>query len=56
MKLRWLIVIIAIAVSIGVSWDVYRWRTFKEVTKSDVNYWKWKFVIDDNKTNRPKSR
>lgn len=31
-----------------VKWDIYRWHTFQEVTKSDVGYWKWKLVIDDD--------
>jgi hypothetical protein len=30
----------------GISWDVYRWKTFREETNSDVGYFKWRFVIE----------
>lgn len=36
-----------IVMSIGIVWENYRYQTFKEVTKSDIGYWKWKFVFDN---------
>jgi hypothetical protein len=45
-----IILFIGLLIFGGIRWDIYRWHTFQEVTDSDIGYWKWKFVIDDNKS------
>lgn len=42
--------------TIGVSWEMYRWHTFQDEANSDIGYWKWKFVIDNNAGNHNNSK
>lgn len=41
-----LALLLVLFIGLGVSWDVYRWKTFQDVNHSDVGYWKWKMVIE----------
>jgi hypothetical protein len=44
--------LVAIVIFGGIKWEMYRWHTFQEVTKSDISYLKWRFVIDDSNSGR----
>jgi hypothetical protein len=43
--------IVVAFIAAGIGWDVYKWKTFQEVTQSDIGYFKWKFVIEDGNSN-----
>jgi hypothetical protein len=46
-----LVLFVGLLIYGGIRWDIYRWHTFQEVTKSDIGYWKWKFVIEQGANN-----
>jgi hypothetical protein len=47
LKLIGIALVVVAVLAIGISWDVYRWKTFQEETHSEISYLKWKFVIED---------
>ena len=39
----------AILITLGVSWDIWRWHAFQDITNSDISYWKWHFLYKPGK-------
>lgn len=48
LKLIGLLLFVGCVIAAGIAFEIYRWHTFQEVTDSQVSYWKWKFIIDNN--------
>jgi hypothetical protein len=40
---------IALMIGAGISYEIFRWHTFQELTHSDIGYWKWQFLYGGKK-------
>jgi hypothetical protein len=39
------ILIFCLVIFLGVSYEIWRWHTFQEVTHSHIGFWKWTFLF-----------
>lgn len=43
-KTIFIFIFAGILITLGISWDIWRWHAFQDITNSDVGYWKWHFL------------
>jgi hypothetical protein len=44
-----MVLIMGGVLTLGISWDIYKWHQFQKVTHSDIGFWKWHFLFNPNK-------
>jgi hypothetical protein len=44
-----IILFIALILYGAISFDIWRWHTFQDLTNSDISYWKWHLLFGGHK-------
>jgi hypothetical protein len=42
-------ILFLVLIVLAISWDIYRWHAFQDVTNSDISYLKWHFVFNSGR-------